>query len=84
MTKSDFVKITKRGFGVDITKYNDSISCFVCGVHNKLERTSGRGRPYRMVCKNGHKSYTITWLYKHTSMRDGVTKAFLERSCSFS
>jgi len=84
MTKSDFMKITEKGFGVDITQYNESIRCFVCGEHNKLERTSGRGRPYRMVCKNGHKSYTITWLYKHTDMRDGVAKAFLKGSCSFS
>ena len=83
MTKSDFVKITEKGFNVDITEYNENVRCFVCNEHNKLERTSGRGRPYRMVCKNGHKSYTISWLYKHINARNGITKMVLEGSCHF-
>jgi len=84
MKKSDFVKITKKGFSIDVEEYNESVRCFVCNAHSKLERTEGRGRPYRMVCENGHKSYTITWLYKQIDMRDGVTKVFLNKSCSFS
>lgn len=77
MENSEFIEVMKRGFNIDIKKFNKDCNCFSkrCSKKVKFDENT-------IICEDGHILDAKEWLIKFIDLRDGLTNKFITGECS--